>query len=187
MLTTNNMVVMLLSSRINEVTTMNPIKDDDILPGSPTDNVKGMTSMAHIHPCFKARKVLQYLGSLIIDYNYKHIDDLSLEEKAELVGILIEAGGKHAEHECITETDRFDLTIGSFKAFLKSDSIDNAYTLAATLRINAIKFYEEMMKDIFNFVFEDYHRERQEWLDYVSKQGDPDEARDRYLEQLYCV
>jgi len=147
-------------------------------------NVKGMTSMNHIHPCFKTKEVLQYIAGLIIDYNYKSINDLSDTEKGEFAALLIEASGRLGEAECIVESPHFDQTINYLKTALKADTKENNEKFLMTIKDNAINYYENTMEAIFEYVLADYQQECREWLNHVAKYGDPDTAHDRYLEQL---
>lgn len=139
--------------------------------------------MNYPNPIYRTKKVLTFIADLIIDYDYDHYYDLSEDDKAELTALLSEAAGRDGEHEFIVESDNLDQTIGYFRKALAGTREDDEKFLEI-IKKNAIRYYENSMETLFNYVLDDYRHERNEWLDYVAKHGDPDEAYDRYREGL---
>lgn len=140
--------------------------------------------MNNINPCFKTKKILHFVADLIVSYDYTSYFDLSDDAKQEFTAELIEAAGRPGEAECINESANFDQLINSLKKSLKCGSKDNDLILLETIKNNAVEYYESTMEAIFNYVHEDYTAERNEWMDTLSNNGDPDEIYASYLEGL---
>jgi len=140
--------------------------------------------MPSVNPCFKTKKVLSYVATLISDYDYNYFDDLAITEKEEFASLLIEAAGRDGEFECLTESTDSDLIINFLKSALKSGSKENDVALLEAIKDSAISYYDHIMRTIFDHVNEDYRNERNEWLDRACKEGDADEALDRYMDGL---
>lgn len=139
--------------------------------------------MKFVNPIFKTKKVRQYIADLIIDYDYTSFSDLTHADKCEFAGLLIEAAGRSGEHECLTESNDLDQTIGALRKSLLGGYEDDE-NLLFILKDNTVRYYNETMHALFDDGFEDYQSERREWIDYTAKHGDPDEAYDRYREGL---
>lgn len=136
-----------------------------------------------IHPDYRNKKILNYVTDLIIDYDYNHYADFSQADKEGLVALLIDADGRMDEFCCITDSTHSDETINLFKKALDGTQEDNERFLEA-IKANAVHYYDRVMEELFYDVLSDYEQARHEWLDYMAKHGDPDEAYDRYREGL---
>lgn len=136
-------------------------------------------SMLDVNPCFRTKKVLQHIANLIIDYDYTTYYDLSEGDRRELAALLIDAAGKDGEYECLVECKDSDQIIAALKLALTNSSNDDA--LIDTIKDAAVDYYDDIMHALFDGVYDDYCQERNEWLDRMAKDGDPDEAYERYL------
>lgn len=145
--------------------------------------VKGVTSMRHIHPDFKSKKVLTYIADLIIEYGYDHYYDMSEGDKAGLAVLLNQQGGRSDEFSCITQGAHSDQIINAFRKSLNGDREDDINFLE-TIKENVINYYDYTMKCLFDYVNEDFRLAKNEWLDHLAKEGDPDQAYDKYRENL---
>lgn len=123
----------------------------------------------NIHPCFKTKKIFQYIADLLIEYNYDSYSDLSESDKSGLLILLIEAAGRGSEAECITESTHFDQLIYYLKQTLLNDTSENREKLAEVIKDNAIEYYDHTMKNLFEYVYGDYKQERKEWLENIGK------------------
>jgi len=139
--------------------------------------------MKFVNPIFNTKKVRQFVADLIIDYDYDDFSDLSNSEKCEFAALLMEAAGRGGEYECITESNHLDQTAGYLRAVLRSDK-EADENLLYHLKDEAIRYYADTMQSLFDDGFTNFQQERNEWLDYTAKHGDPDEAYDRYREGL---
>lgn len=139
--------------------------------------------MRFINPIFQTKKVRQYIADLIMDYDYDGYGDLSYADKCEFSALLIEASGKSSEHECIVESNHLDQLMGALKKSLCGTQDDDE-NLLYILKENTVNYFNETMEALFEDNFENFQQERREWIDYVAKHGDPDEAYDRYREGL---
>lgn len=122
--------------------------------------------MRHIHPSFKTKKVLNFIGDLIVEYDYKEFSDLTEENKGELAALLSEACGRGDEFCFITESVNADQTINLFRQALHGTASDNQDFLFA-IKNNAIEYYAYTMESLFNYVLDDYHAERNNWLEKI--------------------
>lgn len=139
--------------------------------------------MRFLNPIFKTKKVRQYIADLIMDYDYKCYGDLSNSDKCEFAALLIEASGKDSEHECIVESNDLDQLIGALRKAL-SGTYEDDENLLFILKENTVNYFNLTMEALFEDGFQNFEQERREWMDYVAKHGDPDEAYDRYREGL---
>lgn len=139
--------------------------------------------MKFVNPIFKTKKVRQYIADLINDYDYDNFSDLSHSDKCEFAALLIEAAGRDGEHECVVESNDLDQIIGHLKKAL-TGTHDDDENLVFIMKDAAVRYYTDTMHELFYEGLNDYECERREWMDYVAKHGDPDEAYDRYREGL---
>lgn len=136
--------------------------------------------MNNIHPDYKTKKILGYIADLITEYDYDTYSDLSESDLFGLVTLLNEAGGRIDELSFISETDGI---MALFRKSLTGNIQDNENFLDA-IKTGALEYYEHTMKSLFDYVYRDYQQSRHEWLDYVAKHGDPDQAYDQYRETI---
>lgn len=139
--------------------------------------------MKFVNPMFKTPKVKQFIAGLIIDYDYNSFSDLSHSDKCEFSALLIDAYDKHSEHEFLTESNDLDQTISAFKQALRGSGDDDEHFLFV-MKDNTVRYYSDIMEALFNDGYDNFKQERHEWVDYMAKHGDPDEAYDRYQEGL---
>lgn len=139
---------------------------------------KDQTMTINIHPDFKSTKILNFIGDLITTYGYKSFNDLSFDEQAEIASLLIEVDDPL---EFIGNTR---LITKSISQALNHQTLNSQENLIETLKTEAVDYYYSIIRSIFDYVLEDYESERKSWLDQLVKQGDPDEAYDRYFANL---
>ncbi len=139
--------------------------------------------MDYVNPIYKTKKILTFLADLIVDYDYDCYRNLAVCEKAELVALLIEAAGKADEANCLINSNDLDQIMGFFKQALAGTRRDEQKFLDV-MKKNAIAYYDETMESLFDYVLDDYRRERNEWLDTVTKYSDPDEAYEYYRDNI---
>lgn len=139
--------------------------------------------MRFFNPIFKTKKVKQFIADLVIDYDYNCYSDLAYSDKCEFAALLIEASGKNSEHECLVESNDLDQLMGALKKSL-SGTYEDDENLLFTLKENTVNYFDQTMEALFADGFENFEQERREWIDYVAKNGDSDEAYDRYRESL---
>ena len=138
--------------------------------------------MINVHPEFYTKPIRQYISDLIHEYGYTHYIDLSTGDKAKLASLLIDAAGKDG-YECIIESTNSDQTLEVFKKSLSGTNDDDEIFLE-TIKSNAINYYDAIMNTLFNEMMAEYISERNEWMDYVAKQTDPDAAYEQYRRNL---
>lgn len=143
----------------------------------------GRTIMRFFNPIFKTQKVKRFIADLIVDYDYDRYSDLTYSDKCEFAALLIEASGKNSEHECLVESNDLDQLMGALKKSLSGTHEDDE-NLLFTLKENTVNYFDRTMEELFDDGFENFQQDRREWIDYVAKNGDPDEAYDRYRESL---
>lgn len=145
--------------------------------------VKGMTSMKNPNPIYLTKEVKKFVTNLINDYDYISYRMLSHSDKCEFIAHLIQASGKDGEREFLTESNHLDQTIYYFtKALLGTCEDDENFLFI--IKDNAIKYFEETMECIFEYLIESNDTDKNSWIDHVTKYGDPDEAYQRYQEGL---
>ena len=135
--------------------------------------------MRSANPIFNVRKVRQFIAPLIIDYGFDCFEDLTFGDKCEFASILMEISG---DNECITQSDDFDQIMGHLRKSMSAIT-DDAEVLYS-IKESIVHYYEETMRLLFASELDNFEHERNEWFDYMAKQGDPDEAYDRYMESL---
>lgn len=121
--------------------------------------------MNFIHPTFKTAEVLNFVATLITDYDYKNYNDLSHADKCEFVSLLIEPEG----HEFIAYEMR-----DSLKKIFNTTSYKDEEDYLFDLKEIAIKYYNETMQNIFNYTHQEYIQERNAWKNEMAKYGDSD-------------
>lgn len=144
--------------------------------------VNGMTRM-NIHPDYMDKKVLTFVADLIIEESYDSYSDLDETDKMALASLLIEAGGRDDEFSFLTNSSDSEQLINALRKALDGTSTDNQ-TLIDIIKDNVVEYYDNTMEKLFIYVMRDYECSKREWLDHLAKQGDPDEAYDRYRETL---
>lgn len=126
----------------------------------------GKSKMPGYHPVFNTKRIRSFLVDLVIDND--HYNDLSFNEKFDFACELIAVAG----NEYLYESDLHDVT-----RYLLKNEDDN---IPFVLKKLAVDYYDEVMRTMFDEAAYDFKQERNEWLDKVAKEGDPDEAYERY-------
>lgn len=139
--------------------------------------------MTFINPHFKTKNIKRYITDLIAIYGYSSFDDLSYSDKCEFAAHLIDTYGKHNEHEFLIESNDLDQTINTFKQSLRGTGEDDEHFLF-TLKDNTIRYFENIMKNLFDEMYQQYVSDLDEWINFVSKYGNPDESAVNYKESL---
>lgn len=119
-----------------------------------TRTVKGMINMTYINPCYLNKNIKNFLTDLIIDYKYEDYSELSYSDKCNFTGLLIDASGKDAEHEFLLESNNLDQVINTFKKALCNGNDDK---FLEAMKENAVNYFENTMREIFQYVVQDYH------------------------------
>lgn len=90
---------------------------------------------------------------IFIERGYKSFDKLIDFDKEKLITKIIKILGTDA-YNLIIDSDNFDKTLHYFSEFLISESVNDAFKLAKTMRENAINYYADNLNDIFIYLLE---------------------------------
>ena len=130
----------------------------------------GSRAMCFYNPIFNTKEVRNHLVDLVVENN--HFDDLTFAEKYDFAKLLIKIAGDEFLHES-------DSSLLISNMFNNDD--DN---LVHEIKNLAVNYYEPVMEGLFNQAKDNYQQERNEWLDHAAKNGDPDEAYDRFRDEF---
>lgn len=107
-----------------------------------------------IDVCYKTKTILYFIQNLIVNKNYDSYQNLKPNEKNQLAVFLINAAGKVYESECIVESRYFNRTMTLLKTALISDLPEDNQNLVLVLKGNAVDYFEQTMRDLFDYVLE---------------------------------
>jgi len=99
----------------------------------------------NLNPVFKTKKILNFVKSLISDYDYQSINDLSHADKCELAGLLVEASG---DNEALIENaDSINKIIKHSLVSCIADDMDNMFDIKSII----VDYYHAVMDDLINY------------------------------------
>jgi len=145
--------------------------------------VEGAT-VKHVPWVFKTKAVKQYIFDLIIDYKRNHPRDLLQDEREMITALLIESLSPFDEHESLVNCDDLDVVMAALKCALKDGCQESHLVLAEKTKAAVVKYYKDIIDELFWDVLGEFNSERNEWLDYVAKHGDEDQAYEMFREGL---
>lgn len=116
--------------------------------------------MNYIHPDYQTTPILNFVEYLIDVYDYSKFSDLSESDLNEFVALLNQADGRSDELNCITESPHLDQTMFAFRKMLNDEPNGNKLFIE-TIKSNAISYYSQIMKNIFDNVLDD---KRNSWM-----------------------
>ncbi len=94
----------------------------------------------------------------LIQIGYKSFNQLIDFDKEKLISQIIKTLGNDA-YNLIIDSEHFDKTLNHFSDFLLSESVNDAFKLAKTMRQNAIEYYADNLNDLFEYLIYDEMRE----------------------------
>jgi hypothetical protein len=109
--------------------------------------------MIHI-PVFLFDKNITKNIKHLINIGYKSFNDLIDFDKEKLIVQIIDSLGNDA-YNLIIDSPHFDKTLSYLKDFLISDSVNSAFSLAKTIRRNAIEYYTDDLNNLFDYWIHD--------------------------------
>lgn len=121
-------------------------------------------------PIYNTKDVKSYLVDLVIENS--HYEDLTFADKYEFAKLLIKIGGDEFLHE----SDKATLLGNIFK--------DDNDGIIEEIKHLAVDYYDDIMHGLFDQAKDDYQQERNQWLDYAAKYGDPDDAYDKFRDMF---
>jgi hypothetical protein len=96
------------------------------------------------------KEIITNINSLI-NIGYKSYSNLIDFDKEKIISQIINILGNDA-YNLIIDSENFDKTLNYFKDFLLSESANDAFKLAKTMRKNAIEYYEDNLNDLFEYL-----------------------------------
>lgn len=145
---------------------------------------ENMEVLCWIDPCYRTKKILNYISDLITYYNYSSYDDLPFDEKAEFASYMMDATPKLDEHCCIVESPGFDRTLAFLKKSLCTGLKEDNESFVTSIKTDIVNYYDKRMEYLFNTALEEFHYEREQWSERVAKGTDPDDCYDRMINGL---
>lgn len=90
---------------------------------------------------------------ILIERGYKSFDKLIDFDKEKLISKIIKILGNDS-YNLIIDSENFHKTLHYLSEFLISESANDAFKLAKTMRENAINYYSENINDLFVYLLE---------------------------------
>jgi hypothetical protein len=123
--------------------------------------------MKIIPPIFRSPRITNLINAQI-DYGYESYSQLDSIDKELITAECIALLGNGAS-ECIKDAVYLDNILSDLSVYLKKTDTDAKYDLIASLRDNAIKFYEDNLETLFQELILDRRSEMS--VDYHIEHG----------------
>jgi hypothetical protein len=108
-------------------------------------------------PQFLLCKEIKDTVKNLINIGYDSYNQLLEFDKEKLTSKIIKILGTDS-YNLIIDNDDFGKLLNHFSNFLISDSLNDAFKIAKTMRKNALEYYKDNLNDLFEYLKEDEMR-----------------------------